>query len=180
MPASHCAVDVSRVKHIDATGVAFLARHRAACRRANRRLVLIAPSTAVHRALADSQILEFFETAATAAEARQRAPRPPAGAVAGVMRSLAWCGEIIAANVDDVWQMTSDYLSNFTRAGATLVVIDLARLRLVDNAGAALMVRVKQCARRLRTEVLFAHPQPQVQQRLQLASLDFLLLEGAQ
>jgi len=180
MPAANCAVDVSRVKHIDATGVAFLARHRRACHRANRHFVLIAPSPAVHRALAESRLFELFDVATTAAEARKRSQPVASGVQPGVIRSLAWCGEIIAANHEDVWQMTSDYVKTFSSGGATLVVIDLARLRFIDAAGAALMVRVKAWARTIRVEVLFAHPQPQITSVLRLAQLDMLLLEGAQ
>jgi UDP-N-acetyl-D-mannosaminuronic acid transferase (WecB/TagA/CpsF family)/anti-anti-sigma regulatory factor len=180
IPTAHCAVDVSRVTHIDATGIAFLARHRAACRRAHRQFVLVAPSPAVRGALAQSQLLELFDTAATAAEARQLGRAPAASANAGITRSLAWCGEIIAGNHDDVWQMTTDYVRTFCGMGASLIVIDLARLRFIDATGALLMTRVKTWARGLRVEVLFAHPQPQIASALRVAGLDTLLLEGAQ
>ncbi len=179
-PGAHCTVDASRVRHIDATGLAILARQRAAFLRAGRHFVLISPSEPVRRALARSGLLGLFETVDSVAAARARFPTSAPVSVAGVTRSLAWCGEIIGANAEDVWQMTSDYLRTFAASGATLVIIDLSRLRQLDSAGAALMLRVKQWARGLQAEVLFAHPQPQVQGLLRATAVDLLVLEGGQ
>lgn len=86
----------------------------------------------------------------------------------------------MAANTDDVWGMTEEYVRTFAASGATLVIIDLARLRFIDSAGAQLMLRVKQWSRDVRTPVLFARPQPHVRNVLRLAELDVLVLEGAQ
>lgn len=178
----HCTIDLSRVRRIDATGVALLSQQRTARRRERHELVLVSPTNAVVRALATAHLVSLFTVAASIDEARQlvAAQRAPSPQQDGLTRSLAWCGEIIAANVDDVWQMTSGYMRTFAAAGATLIVIDLARLRFIDGAGAALMYRVKKWARELKTEVLFANPGTAVTDVLRLAQVDRLLLEGAQ
>lgn len=177
---SHWTVDLSRVRAIDATGIALLARYRAACRRAGRHFVLIAPSGIVRRALGSARLLDCFEVAATLRDARQLVPRSGSAVVAGVTRSLAWCGEIIAANAGDVWEMTSEYIRTFVANGATLVVIDLARLRFIDSAGASLMLRVKRWCREIQAQVVFTHPQVHVQSVLRLTAADLLVLEGGQ
>ncbi len=177
---SHWTVDLSRVRAIDATGIALLARYRAACRRAGRHFVLIAPSSIVRCALRNARLLDWFEVSATLRDARQLVPRSGSAVVAGVTRSLAWCGEIIAANAGDVWQMTSEYIRTFVASGATLVVIDLARLRFIDSAGASLMLRVKRWSREIQAQVVFTHPQPHVQSVLRLTAADLLVLEGGQ
>ena len=104
----------------------------------------------------------------------------PAATREGSMRSLAWCGEIIAANADDVWRMTADHMGAFVASHATLIIIDLPRLRFIDSSGAMLMLRLKKWAQRLHVEVIFAHPPPNVRNVLQLTRLDHLLLEGGQ
>jgi anti-anti-sigma factor len=177
---THWALDLSHVEVVDAAGLGFLVRARHVLRDADRQLVLIAPSASVRRALAVSRLGAVFLVAPAADEALRwvdaRPPSPPAPEA----RALAWCGEIMAANVHDVWQMTIDHVRNFVGTGATLVVIDLARLRGIDTAGAALMLRVKQWARTRRAEILFAHPSAQIREILRRAEVDLLVLEGAQ
>lgn len=99
---------------------------------------------------------------------------------AGATRSLAWCGEIIAANADDVWRMTTEHILAFVRARTTLVIIELSRLRFIDGAGAAVMLRLKKWAQQWRVEIMFTHPQPAVLAVLRLTCVDRLVLEGGQ
>lgn len=180
--ARHCALDVSHVQRIDATGLALLSQQRALRHRADCELVLVAPNSVVCAALANAHLAALFTIAASHEEAHQlvAARRRPSPQQDGLTRSLAWCGEIVAANADDVWQMTTGYIRTFATSGATLVIVDLARLRFVDGSGATLMLRVKAFARTLRAEVLFAHPQPLVRDVLKLAQIDALVLEGSQ
>jgi N-acetylglucosaminyldiphosphoundecaprenol N-acetyl-beta-D-mannosaminyltransferase len=180
LPPAHCAIDASRVQRIDATGLALLARWRAALMRHGRQLVLVAPSQPVRTALIQAKLTRFFTVAGTTRQARELVGPPVFGVRTGQTRSLAWCGEIIAANADDVWQMTSQYTQTFAASGATLVIIDLTRLRFVDSAGAALMLRVKQSARDLGTEIVFVHSPAPVLNVLRAAGIDRLLLEGGQ
>ncbi len=180
---AHCVLDVSRLQRIDATGVAFLARCRKAYRDRERRLVLVAPSRRLRAALEALRLADFFTIAPTATDARQivtTSGRPAPVIRDGTTRSLAWCGEITAANVDDVWAMTTDHVRTFAVSGATLVIVDLSRLRFIDSAAAGMMLRLKKWARQLPAEILFTHSQPNVRNVLQLTRVDQVLLEGAQ
>ncbi len=179
----HCLLDLSRVRSIDATGVAHLLHWRKELRRRGLRLMLLAPGPAVRRTLAAMQLLEHFTLARDLADASAQCgapgPTPPVQRD-GTTRSLAWCGEIVASNVEDVWKSTIDHVAGFAANRATLVIVDLARLRFIDSSGAALMLRLKQWAHTLHAEVLFAHPQPNVRNVLRLTRLEQLLLEGDQ
>ena len=180
---AHCLVDVSKVREVDGTGVAFLVRWRKLMLARGRQLVLLAPSRRLRRALGALHLTEHFLIANDIAEATRQAEALSAQSPVqrdGTMRSLAWCGEIIAANVDDVWRMTTDHVRAFAGSGATLVVIDLARLRFIDSSGAALMQRLTKWAQELPAQVLFTHPQENIRNVLRLTRLDQLLLEGAQ
>jgi N-acetylglucosaminyldiphosphoundecaprenol N-acetyl-beta-D-mannosaminyltransferase len=180
--ATHWALDLSRVQRIDATGVAFLLRGRNALRADRHQLVLVGAPILVRSALAAADVDFLFNFADTDQAARQSVAdqRASPSLERGQIRSLAWCGEIVAANVDDVWQMTIDYVRTFTSGGASLVTIDLERLRFIDSAGAGLMIRVKKWARELPVEIMFAHAQTNVRQMLRLTRLEQLLLEGDQ
>lgn len=183
MRAAHTLVDLSKVRRVDGTGVAFLVRWRKQLLAHGRQLVLLAPSRLLRRALAAMQLVDHFVIANDVAQASRHAETLVAHTAAqrdGTTRSLAWCGEIIAANSDDVWRMTTDHIAAFVANHATLVIIDLARLRFIDSAGAALMVRLKKWTQTQRVEIFFAHPQPNVRNVLQLTRVDQLLLEGGQ
>jgi N-acetylglucosaminyldiphosphoundecaprenol N-acetyl-beta-D-mannosaminyltransferase len=179
---THWALDLSRVRRFDASGVAFLLRGTTELRAGNHQLVLVAAPPLVRTALSAANIESFFSFADSASLAHESltAQRAPPAAERGRMRSIAWCGEIVAANVEDVWQMTADYVRTFAAGGASLVVIDLERLRFIDSMGAALMVRVKKWAREVRVEIMFARAQPSIRHMLQLTRIDRILLEGAQ
>lgn len=179
----HTLLDLSQLRRIDATGAAFLVRCKKQLQASQRHLILFAPSATVRRSLRTLRLLDHFLVATDLAHAAQHADAllaQPTVQRGGTTRSLAWCGEIIAANVDDVWRMTTEHIQAFAAAGATLIIIDLSRLRFIDSSGAALMLRLKQWARGQKSEILFAHPQPNVKNVLRLTRLDQLLLEGAQ
>ena len=180
---AHCLLDMSSVGRIDGTGAAFLLRWRKELQASGRQLILLAPSPHVRRALQALRLADFFPVADDAGEALRFAEATAAQPTVlhdSAARSLAWCGEIIAANVEDVWQMTTDHITAFGAQGSTLIVIELSRLRFIDSAGAAVMLRLKKWAQQLPAEILFTNPQPNVRNVLQLARLDLLLLEGGQ
>lgn len=179
----HCLLDLSVVETIDGTGVAFLVRWKKALQEQGRQLVLLAPGRQVARALAALRLTDYFLVAEDAAEAlrlTEAAAAQPPVLRDSAARSLAWCGEIIASNTEDVWEMTTQHIKGFVAQQATLVIIDLSRLRFIDSSGAGLMLRIKKWAQQFPAEVLFAQPQPNVLNVLRLTRLDQLLLEGAQ
>lgn len=180
---SHCVVDLSQVRHIDGTGVAFLVQWRKELLGRGRHFVLLAPNETVRRILASLRLTDHFLIVNDAIEAAQRAELLATQAPVqhgGSLRSIAWCGEIIAANVEDVWRTTTDHVRAFVAGGTTLVVIDLARLRFIDSSGAALMLRLTKWAQEQPAQVLFTHAQENVRNVLRLTRLDQLLLEGGQ
>lgn len=182
-PRAGNVIDLSGVRAIDSTGLAFLLRWRQSLRRRGRRLVLLDPSPAVRRALAAARLLDHFTLAADPAEALRQSESPAAAPAIlhdGNPRSLGWCGEIVAANTGMVWDLTTAHVSDFARAGAALVIIDLSRLGFIDSSGAALMLRLRQWARQFPVQVMFAQPQRNVRNVLRLTRLESLLLEGAQ
>jgi N-acetylglucosaminyldiphosphoundecaprenol N-acetyl-beta-D-mannosaminyltransferase len=178
----HWLVDLSGIQVVDATGVAFLIRCRKELHAGGRQLVLLAPSAPLRRLLATMRLSDHFVVANNADQATRCADTLVAPTLRrdGTTRSLAWSGEIIAANVADVWQMTTDHITTFVTGGATLIVVDLSRLRFIDSSGAALMSRLKRWGQAQLVEVLFANAQPNVRNVLRLAQLDQLLLEGSQ
>ena len=180
---THCLLDLSKIRRVDGTGVAFLIRWRKQLHARGHQLVLLAPAPALRRILATMKLTEHFTVARDVAEATEQATALAAQAIVqrdGTTRSLAWCGEIVTANVEDVWRMTTEHVITFIANHATLIIIDLTRLRFIDSSGAALMLRLKKWAQQLHAEVIFAHPQPNVCNVLRLTRVDQLLLEGGQ
>lgn len=176
-------LDVSTVRHVDATGIAFLVRWRKRLQSRGGLLVLLAPSAPLRRALAALQLEDYFFYAANATEAMQRiatSATQPTVLHDSEARSLVWCGEIVAGNTEEVWQRTTTLLETFVAGGTKLVIIDLSRLRFIDSAGAGLMLRIKKWAQQFPAEVLFTHAQPNVHNVLRLTRLDHVLLDGAQ
>ena len=181
---AHCVFDASHLRRIDGTGVAFLIRWRKDLEAIGRHLVLVAPSVPLRRVFATLRLSDYLNIATTLADAE--AMKGSGRLVAcvpcpnGTTRSLSWCGEIIAANCEEVWRMTTEHVRNFVSDDATLIMIDLSQLRFIDSSGAALMLRLKKWSRTLQTEVLFARAQPNVQNVLRLTRLEQTLLEGSQ
>jgi N-acetylglucosaminyldiphosphoundecaprenol N-acetyl-beta-D-mannosaminyltransferase len=178
----HCLLNAVSLRHVDATGLALLLRWRQLLLASGRQLVLLAPSPVLRHALATTRLSALFAFATDLADAARQAEKLGQSIVQrdGTTRSLAWCGEIIAANMDDVWRMTTDHILAFVANNATLVIVDLARLRFIDSAGASLMLRLKKWAQRVRVEIFFAHVQTDVRGVLRLTCIDQLLLEGGQ
>ena len=178
----HCLLDTSGVLAIDSTGVAMLARWRQHLHARGFQFVLLSPSVEMSRALRLLQLHDQFLTAANWAEAqglikaRQTPPRPVT--FNGSPRPLSWKGEVTAANVDEVWELTLGLLSSLGPRRGTLL-IDLSRVRFIDSSGVGLMLRVSNWARRHDTEVRFSDPQLAVLNVLKLTRLDHVLLHAS-
>ncbi|MDE3083911.1 MAG: WecB/TagA/CpsF family glycosyltransferase [Verrucomicrobiota bacterium] len=173
----HCQLDLSRVRRIDSTGLAILVHWRKQLRSRQRELVLLAPSAAVRRTLRRTRLDDYFFIADDPAQAcslvETAASRLPVE-LAESGHPLVWQSEITAANADQVWQLTADYLVKLS-ARHTALVIDLSQVRFIDSTGVGLMLRVKKSARELEMDVSFAGAQPAVRNVLDLTQLDWLL-----
>lgn len=179
LPA-HCLVDLSRIEHIDATGFAFLVKCRKALQRRSHVVVLIAPTEVVRRALVSVGLADFFTVVNDLGEARQfLAATGPAPVVKDETRSsVTWSGEISAANVDEVWDVTLESLGTLVARGSTLVTIGMAAVPFIDSAAAGMMVRLKKWAQERNVQVFFTAAQANVRNVLRISRLDHLLLEG--
>ncbi|MEO5961010.1 MAG: STAS domain-containing protein, partial [Opitutaceae bacterium] len=181
--AKRCILDLAAVRSIDATGIALLVRWKKALQQKGGRLVLLAPGASVRLILRTLRLDDYFSVAEHAPDSTQQPASDDAEPVVlenGATRSLAWRGEIVAANVEDVWEVTTRHVKTFVDRRATLVIVDLGGLRFIDSSGASLMLRLKKWAQQFPAEILFTHAQPNVRNVLRLTRLDQVLLEGAQ
>ncbi len=177
-----CLLDLSRVEAIDSTGVALLGRWRQQLNARARRFVVLSPSAAVRDALDRLRLTDHFVIARSVAEAAQQMETFPDGSMivqpGGSIRSVAWAGEITAANTGEVWDRTVQHLLEL---GGTREAfpIDLSRLRFIDSTGAALMLRLQRWAEQMELEIHFVGAQANVRNVLELSGLDETLLEAA-
>lgn len=176
----HCLLEMDEVQFIDSTGMGLLIRLQKRIRAMDRQMVLLAPSSAVKRALALMKLQNFFASAPDLASARQlieARTREQTNAVRlrdpAALNPLLWQGEITAANADEVWSTTEAHIISKQRKE---LVIDLAGVRFIDSTGLGLMVRAKKLARNQQVKLTFVHLQPAVENVIQLARLGEYLL----
>ena len=147
--------------------------------------MLVAPTRAAERALDVMRLREIFATAADLPSARhliESRARQAAAAVtprtAAAASPLTWHGEILAVNVDEVWERTKAYISQFSAAqpeAGWRIVIDLADVRFIDSSGLGLMVRTRKFVERQNGTLRFVGVQPAVRNVIQLARLGSFL-----
>jgi N-acetylglucosaminyldiphosphoundecaprenol N-acetyl-beta-D-mannosaminyltransferase len=175
-----CVLDASSVRRVDSTGIAFLLRWQKSLRERGGRLVLLRPTRRLRRALAALRVLDYFPTVddtphRTASESD--AERAPVAVLAD--GTLAWRGEVIAANCDEVRRATTRHIENLPPGKPARVIVDLARLHFIDSSGASLMLRLQKWARSRSKQIVFAHPSPNVRNVLRLARLERILRENS-
>ena len=175
--------DVSQVQFIDSTGLGLLLRLLKLMRAEQRQLVLVAPTPYVQRAMDMMRLTSMFTTAVDVATAlsviQEREGERHVGVeldLSGRVGPLVWTGEVIAANVDTVWNMTQYYLD--MRSGTdSEVIIRLDGVRFIDSTGVRLMVKVRKHGVKLGLKVRFVDPTPPVMNVLRIVRLDTLLLD---
>jgi N-acetylglucosaminyldiphosphoundecaprenol N-acetyl-beta-D-mannosaminyltransferase len=175
----HCQLDLSQVHFLDSTGVAVLVQWRKRLHAHGKRFMLVNPSLEVQHTLGLMRLTGHFWIVAQSAGAPRQAdamqsiepviPPYPGG------HTLAWQGEVIAANAEAVWNLTVKYLASVGPPPRQTFIIDLSRLQFIDSAGAALMKRLRSWARHLEKEMRFLGSRPDVCNVLRLAKLGDLL-----
>ena len=178
----HVLADLSQIQFIDSTGLGLLIRLLKQLRTDERQLILVGPSAPVVRALDLMRVTAMFTTAPDVAAAhelvRVREGERPVGVdldLSGRVGPLVWTGEVVAANVDAVWNMTQYYLE--LRNGHTSdVSIRLDGVRFIDSTGVRLMLKVRKHGVKLGMNVHFVSPTPAVLNVLRIVRLDHLLL----
>jgi N-acetylglucosaminyldiphosphoundecaprenol N-acetyl-beta-D-mannosaminyltransferase len=173
-----CALLLDGVDFIDSSGMGLLIRLQKKARITGRQLVLLAPSAAVVTALKVMRLQDFFTIIRDRKEVEtiMETNVIPKGAMEGASSTngLAWKGEVTAANVDDVWNMTQAYIRSQPVQSA--VKIDLSAVTFIDSTGLGLMIRARKLASQLGDTLLFIGAQPNVRNVLRIARLESSLL----
>lgn len=177
----HCLLDLSQVRSIDSTGVAVLVQWRKHLLAGGGRFILFCPSNEVRRSLRALHLADHFLVADDPSASEPLLAAIPAAAPVqllnhGIAR-VGWHDEVTAANVEDVGKRTIELLKDLAvgQADSTLV-IDLSALRFIDSSGVGLMLSLTKWARSESRNISFTKPQRNVQNVLQLAQLDRVLL----
>lgn len=178
----HLLLDVTDVQFVDSTGIGLMVRLQKNLQAMQRQLVLVAPSDAIRRALDLMQFTDFLPCASDMDAARQLVSSRISEKAAvvsmdlsGSAEPLRWRGEIMAANAEEVWRVTENYLSTMSGKGG-VVTVDLAQLRFVDSTGVSLMVRAKKRAHVHHLELRFSNPQVGVLNVIKTLRLEEYLL----
>ncbi len=180
----NCILVASGVEFIDSTGIALLTRFQKTLRAANRQLILVAPSIALRRALRLMRLDHYFSDVPDVARAKHMistsTDQEPVIALIKSFStdvSLAWRGEITAANASLVCELTEPHVAS---PGPQELVIDLSAVRFIDSSGVGVMVRMKKLATERGRELSFVRLSPTVQNIVRIARLEeFLLSEPA-
>jgi anti-anti-sigma factor len=176
----HCVVDMSLTGFIDSTGVGWLISLQKNLRAAGLKLVLLAPTPAVTRALRLMRLTDFFEIvrdpsavdALLTGTIEQNGASPEQGGATG--ETLVWRGEITAANAESVWELALPYLKRPCSSGHK--TIDLSRVRFIDSTGLGLMIRAKKLSLSREESLKFVGLQPAVRNVIRLSRLESFLL----
>jgi N-acetylglucosaminyldiphosphoundecaprenol N-acetyl-beta-D-mannosaminyltransferase len=175
----HCQLDLSGVRFIDSTGAALLLQWRRRLRAQGLRLVLFNPSPTVRSALDLLGLTDCF----TVLDPGGRR-RPPDGSMPGDESvippypggcTLAWQGEITAANAEWVWSLTMGHFSATERPPRRTHVVNLSRLAFIDSAGAEIMLRLHRRALENGRRIWFPQARPAIRNVLAHARLEHLL-----
>lgn len=178
-------LDASGVTFVDSTGVGLLVRLRRNARNRNLPLVVAAASDVFKRTLSLMRLDGAFTFAddiesarAEISEAQTRRPTGLESVNFDAVSSMAWQNEITATEVDEVWRRTEILLAGSELHGGSSIVIDLARVKIIDSAGIGLMIRVKKHARFRLLDVRFANATPRIRELLRVVKLEDYLLDS--
>jgi anti-anti-sigma factor len=143
-------------------------------------LVLLEPSEAVMTALRDARLTGHFRIAVPAPHSTVAAAgdTPPPSAVIPPYpggHTVAWQGELTAANAEEVWTQTLKHLSQVGSPPRETFIIDVSKLRFIDSTGAATMARMRVWARQLRKDVRYLGSRPAVRNVLRMSKLGNLV-----
>ncbi|MCS6243016.1 MAG: WecB/TagA/CpsF family glycosyltransferase [Opitutus sp.] len=179
---SDCHLDLSQVRFLDSTGAAMLVQWHRRLHEQGKKLVILNPSAEVQSTLQLLQLTGYLNLPDQAPQgARYLAaesgtetvvPAYPGG------HTLAWQGEITAANAEAVWAQTRELLSAVSPPPRNTHLINIARLQFIDTSGAELMARLRLWARSQSQELRFLGARPDVRNVLEMSGLS-KVVEGA-
>jgi len=178
----HCLLDLSEVRSIDSTGLGLLIALERRLAREDFRLILLAPSERVRKALESEGLGPIFLIATDTLEARDRILALEREKLAVVTLSthstlpLLWKGTITAGNVDQVWAIAQAQIESFPDIDDP-ITIDLSGMTFIDSAGAALLSRVRTYAGYKGATVRFLEPSGPVRNVLRASKQESVLVD---
>jgi N-acetylglucosaminyldiphosphoundecaprenol N-acetyl-beta-D-mannosaminyltransferase len=174
-----CQLDLAQVKFLDSTGAALLVQWHRRLQQKGKDLVILNPSAAVRGTLHLLQLTEYLKIAPNSDTAHPLIPEAvhpetvvppyPGG------HTVAWQGEITAANAEAVWELTVRHLSASGPPPRNTHLVNIARLQFIDSSGAELMARLRLWARKQDQGLRFLGARSDVRNVLELAGLSNLL-----
>jgi N-acetylglucosaminyldiphosphoundecaprenol N-acetyl-beta-D-mannosaminyltransferase len=178
----HCLLELEGAKLMDSTGLAMLLHLKKQLRQSGRHLVLLSPSSAIRRGLKAMRLVEFFDIATDALEARaliEARVRERCTFIEGDFNGpIAWLGEITTTNAEQIWQSTWAGI-NRAHSKAESWIIDLAAVRFMDSGGVKVLLRAVEIARSCGICLRFSDPSEPVRNVLRVAQLEHLLEQFA-
>ena len=175
----HLLLDINSVQVVDSTGIGLLVRLQKQMRAAGRQLVLVGTSQPLRRALdlmGFTELLTWSPDQAAAQRLVQERLREEQVVAAvcfpGHCEPLVWQGEIVAANVEEVWLRTSATLAEAQGE----LTIQLSGVRFIDSTGVSLMVRVRKAAALRGVTVRFVDAPAGVRNVLRVLRMESTLL----
>ena len=89
--------------------------------------------------------------------------------------ALTWSGEITAANAEEIWLRTMDYL-NARALVQRALTIDLSALEFIDSTGLSVMIRTRKSGVRQGMKINFVGAKANVLNVIRLSRLEEYLL----
>lgn len=173
--ASDCQLDLSEVRFLDSTGAAMLVQWHRRLHEQGKKLVILNPSAEVKKTLQLLQLTSYLNLHDQAPQGvRYVATETGTGTVVPAYpggHTLAWQGEITAANAEAVWEKTRELLTAISPPPRNTHLINIARLHFIDSSGAELMARLRLWARTQGQDLRFLGARADVRNVLELAGL---------
>jgi N-acetylglucosaminyldiphosphoundecaprenol N-acetyl-beta-D-mannosaminyltransferase len=176
-------LDFSQCKFIDSTGVGLLIRLQKNMRDQGCQVVLAGMSDELQAALKPMCFENCMPVTMNIHAARKliASRKEEKNAVSKLSvwdenKMLVWQGEVVAANVEEVWRLTEMHLDLCSRIGSS-ATISLSEVRFLDSTGVGLMVRAKKHGQKHQLAVRFTEPQPAVRNVLKMLRMENILLD---
>jgi N-acetylglucosaminyldiphosphoundecaprenol N-acetyl-beta-D-mannosaminyltransferase len=170
---SDCLLDLSQVHFLDSTGAAMLVQWHRRLHEQGKKLVILNPSAEVQSTLQLLQLTSYLNLPDQAPQGARYVESGTATVVPAYPggHTLAWQGEITAANAEAVWTQTRERLTAVNPPPRNTHLINIARLQFIDTSGAELMARLRLWALSQQQDLRFLGARPDVRNVLEMSGL---------
>lgn len=155
LPRQHCLIDLSAVTHVDCSAIGWLLRLHKSLEAAGRRLILLRPSDAVHRALKSVLLDGYFCVARDSSEVDHL-----------IKNSVNSCRKISRDNAGQLFKKLCKECDE---------VLNLHDVEFMDSTGATMLARLQKRIERKGRTLRLAHADCAVRNVLHHAGLEQLL-----